>query len=88
VISLDSLSAEAELARQPGRGETPEAAYNRKWARITVDAALHALRGQWTSRRISRGPWMQPLDTSPIASDRFKRAAAVVLQSPERCLLR
>jgi RNA polymerase sigma-70 factor (ECF subfamily) len=48
-ISLDALDPEARAAIEPAGTETPETAFDRRWARVLVEQALDALRGDYAA---------------------------------------
>lgn len=48
-ISLDALDLESRAAIEPADAETPESAFDRRWARVLVDQALDALREDYAT---------------------------------------
>lgn len=46
-LSLDLRSGEARYAREPSHSETPEKAYERRWALTLIDHALSAVRHEY-----------------------------------------
>jgi RNA polymerase sigma-70 factor (ECF subfamily) len=50
IVSIDVLSAEARLANEPSRGQTPERLFDRQWALSVLERALADLRGEYSGR--------------------------------------
>lgn len=49
-ISLDFHGADERLALEPGHGQTPESAFERKWALSVLERAFERLERQWSAR--------------------------------------
>lgn len=74
-IELDALAAERRLALEPSTDETPDKAFDRRWAAALLDRALRRL--EWEqAARLSHFERLKPLLTRPVEAGEYDALAA------------